>query len=94
MTTPFQAYITVLAEVGAFKFFQNDVGETFVEGPVAYLQKQGARLLANIDTGGDAIFNTTCAQSSTLEIAVLVRLQTDYAAWRGLQQFCANHGID
>ena len=94
MTAPTQTPITVLAEVGAFKFLRNDAGETFVEGPEEYLQKQGAQLLAHIAAGGDAIFNLTCGQSATIEIAVLVRLQTDYAGWRGLQQFCAQHEVD
>ena len=93
MTTQTQTSATVLAEIGAFKFLQNDAGETFIEGPEDYLQTQGARLLAHIVAGEDAIFNLTCGQSATFEIAVLVRLQTDYAGWRGLQQFCAQHEI-
>lgn len=84
----------LIAEVGQFKYWRDSAGEDSIEGPEAYLQDQGSQLLANIAAGSDAIFNLTCAQSPTLEIAVLVRLQNNYAGWRGLHQFCANHGID
>ena len=94
MTAQTQIPITVLAEVGAFKFLQGDSGETFIEGPEDYLQAQGAQLLTHIAAGDDTIFNLTFGQSATFELAVVVRLQTDYAGWRGLQQFCAQHKID
>ena len=94
MTAQTQTPATMLAEVGAFKFLQNDSGETFVEGPEDYLHPQGAQLLAHIAAGEDAIFSLTCGQSATFEIAVLVRLQNDYAGWRGVQQFCTQHEID
>lgn len=94
MTTNTQLAPELIAEIGQFKYWRDSVGEDSIEGPEAYLRDQGSRLLAQIAASKDAIFNTTCAQFSTLEIAVLVRLQTDYAAWRGLQQFYANHGID
>lgn len=94
MTTNTQLAPELIAEVGQFKYWRDGVGEDNIEGPETYLCDQGSRLLAQIAAGEDAVFNLTCAQSPTLEIAVLVRLQTDYAAWRGLQQFGATHGIE
>ena len=84
----------LIAEVGWFKYWRNGAGEDSVEGPGDYMNGQGETLLTQLATGEDAIFNLTCGQSASLEIAVLVRLQNDYASWRGIQQFCAQHGID
>ena len=43
-------------------------------------------LLDKILAGEDTIFNMTKDQSSDVETAILVRLQTDYAGWLGLKQ--------
>ena len=94
MMTEIQISTTLIAEIGSFKYWRNGAGEDNVEGPGDYMNGQGTTLLAQLAAGADAIFNLTCGQSPSLEIAVLVRLQNDYAGWRGIQQFCAQHGID
>ena len=58
-------------------------------GPQAYMEAKGDKLLEAIQAGEDAIFNMTCGYSPDLEMAVLVRLQTDYAGWLGMQQTLA-----
>ncbi len=55
-------------------------------GPRDYMEEQGNGLLDKILAGEDAIFNMTKDQSSDIETAILVRLQTDYAGWLGLKQ--------
>ena len=94
MMTDIQISTDLIAEVGWFKYWRNGAGEDNVEGPGDYMNAQGAMLLAQLAAGEDAIFNLTCGQSPNLEIAVLVRLQNDYAGWCGIQQFCAQHEID
>ena len=61
-------------------------GEIHLVGPADYMRDQGKALLEQILAGDDSIFNLTASQSPDLYQAVLVRLQTDYAGWRGLQQ--------
>ena len=55
-------------------------------GPKDYLENQGNTLLDKILAGEDTIFNMTKDQSPDIETAILVRLQTDYAGWLGLNQ--------
>ena len=55
-------------------------------GPKDYMENQGNMVLDKILTGEDPIFNMTKDQSPDLETAILVRLQTDYAGWLGLNQ--------
>jgi hypothetical protein len=55
-------------------------------GPRDYMEEQGNALLDTILAGEDTVFNMTADQSPGIEMAILVRLQTDYAGWLGLKQ--------
>lgn len=70
------------AKAGRFEIDDNGV----LSAPAAYMKEQGDELLANILNGQDAIFNMTSHYSPTVEIAICVRLQTDYAGWVGMKQ--------
>jgi hypothetical protein len=61
-----------------------------VAGPAQYMNEKGNDLITKITSGNDTIFNMTCHMSPNLETAVLVRLQTDYAGWLGMQQTFAS----
>ncbi len=67
--------------VGPFTFEGSDLN-----GPARYMEERGFALLDRIDAGQDATFNLTAPLSPSVEMAVLVRLQTDYAAWLGQQE--------
>ena len=54
-------------------------------GPAQYLQEQGDALVRRITAGQDEVFNMTAHLSPDIETAILVRLQTDFAGWRGLR---------
>ena len=60
--------------------------EGLLLGPRDYMEDQGDTLLDQILAGEDTIFNLTKDQSPDVETAILVRLQTDYAGWLGIQQ--------
>lgn len=55
-------------------------------GPRDYMEEQGNALLDQVLGGEDTVFDMTKGQSPDIELAILVRLQTDYAGWLGLQQ--------
>lgn len=54
-----------------------------LSGPAAYLQERGETLLKEVLAGDDPIFNATATFSPDPTTALLVRLQTDYAGWKG-----------
>lgn len=54
-----------------------------VAGPAEYMRERGSARLERIMSGTDTVFNFGCRQSPNVETAVLVSLQTDYAAWKG-----------
>jgi|GEM_PF-2061033 hypothetical protein len=62
-------------------------------GPKEYLDEQGEALLKRIIAGEDFIFNFTAHQSPDVVTAVLVRLQTDYAGWKGMRDLLQDLGI-
>lgn len=64
-----------------------------IEGPAEYLNTRGADLVDAIVNGKDAIFNASFRQSPDYMMAVLNRLQDDYAGWKGVGDFCAAHQI-
>lgn len=70
-------------EVGRFALIDGNT----VEGPGNYMADQGNALVDRILAGEDCIFNMTAHMSPSAEIAVLVRLQTDFAGWKGVRQF-------
>jgi len=55
-------------------------------GPTDYMQETGHALVDRILDGKDSIFNITSHLSPSVEIAICVRLQTDYAGWLGMKQ--------
>lgn len=57
-----------------------------VTGPGEYMIERGNALLDAIEAGDDTMFNLTAHLSPSAEMAVLVRLQTDFAGWLGQQQ--------
>ncbi len=57
-----------------------------LSGPKAYMDEQGNTLVDKVLAGEDVIFNTTAHLSPDIEMAILVRLQTDYAGWLGFKQ--------
>lgn len=83
-------------EVGAFVYENGSV-----TGPAEYMSEQGFARLAKIEAGDDVVFNVGMGrspypgswlqvdgpQSPNFETAVLVSLQTDYAAWKGARDF-------
>ena len=68
---------------GRFTF---DSTTSEIEGPGQYMREQGNALMDAIMSGNDTVFNMTGHLSPSPEMAVLVRLQTDYAGWAGNQQ--------
>lgn len=57
-----------------------------LSGPAQYMAEQGNAKLDAIMAGNDTVFNMTAHLSPSVEIAVLVALQTDYAGWVGMKQ--------
>lgn len=58
-----------------------------VTGPAEYMRERGSDHLRQIEQGQDVIVNS--GYSPDIETAILVSLQTDYAAWRGARQMTA-----
>lgn len=69
-------------ECGRFKLIDGNT----VEGPGEYMAERGNALIDRILRGEDTTFNLTAHLSPSAELAVLVRLQTDYAGWLGTRQ--------
>ena len=69
--------------VGAFKY---EDGAVF--GPADYMREQGNDYLDKIEAGNCAVFNygAMTGKGDTVTL-VLVALQTNYAGWKGMQQF-------
>ena len=65
-------------EIGRFKLEE--------AAPAEYMREQGNAKLDAILAGNDAVFNMSAHYSPTVETAVLVALQTDYAGWAGMKQ--------
>ena len=68
---------------GRFTFDQDS---QTLEGPGEYMTEKGNALVDSILGGNDVMFNMTCSMSPSPEMAVMVRLQTDYAGWVGNRQ--------
>jgi hypothetical protein len=75
-------------ECGRFKLIDG----TTLEGPGEYVAERGNDLVDRILAGEDVIFNGTADHSPSVEMAILVRLQTDYAGWVGSRQL--HNGMD
>jgi len=59
---------------------------TTLTGPERYMREQGDARLAQMLAGNDPVFNASAHLSPNIETAILVWLQTDYAAWAGAQE--------
>jgi hypothetical protein len=73
--------------VGQFTIEGNEL-----TGPARYMEECDFALLDRIDAGQDTTFNHTAHLSPSAELAVLVRLQTDYAAWLGQRELLRRIG--
>lgn len=69
-----------IKRVGRFEI-EGDV----LRGPADYMRESGDARLAKIHAGTDLVFNAGLAQGSDVETALLVSLQTDFAAWHGMK---------
>jgi hypothetical protein len=79
---------TTAVTVGAFTIDSAGV----LSGPAAYVNSDAYRsCMARIMAGTNVVFNFGSVRiglagfAASLEAALLVAVQTDYAAWRGLQ---------
>jgi len=65
-----------------------------LSGPKQYMEERGNERLEQILAGRCTSFNMTCHLSPSVEMAVLVSLQTDYAGWRGMQSLKRSLGYE
>lgn len=74
------------ATAGKFTIENNQI-----TGPAGYMKAQGNAKLDRILAGQDTVFNMSCHLSPSIEMAICVHLQTDYAGYLGMMQtmrFC------
>lgn len=69
---------------GRFSF---DPATGKISGPAAYMNERYAARIARINSGRDTVANMGFAQHGDTVLAVLVSLQTDFAAWAGMREF-------
>lgn len=68
--------------------FSYDPSTGAITGPAEYMESEHyARRMAAITGGRDAVTSFGYAQHGDVVKAVLVSLQTDYAAWAGMREF-------
>jgi len=67
-------------KVGRFSW---DAETGTLAGPKEFMLEEGNALLDKILNGEDQVFNMTARLSTSIPVAVLVRLQTCLAAWLG-----------
>ncbi len=73
--------------VGQFTF---DAETSSISGPADYMRSDDyRRTIESIEAGTNHVFRAGCEFSPTIEIALLVTIQTNYAGWAGAQQFHA-----
>jgi hypothetical protein len=72
----------MLKQVGAFTL---DTETGTVTGPATYMREQGSAYLKALPTS--EAFRRGAQFAPDVYTAILVFLQTDYAAWRGMQSF-------
>ena len=70
--------------VGRFTF---DAGSGNVCGPADYMRERYQERIQAINAGRDTVANMGLAMHGNIVQAVLVSLQTDYAAWAGMREF-------
>lgn len=68
--------------------FSYDPATGAITGPAEYMESEDyARRMAAITQGRDMLTSYGYSQHGNLIQAVLVSLQTDYAAWKGMRDF-------
>lgn len=68
--------------------FSYDPETGAISGPAEYMQSESySRRMAAITEGRDAVTSFGYAEHGDVIKAVLVSLQTDYAAWKGMRDF-------
>lgn len=60
-----------------------------VSGPKTYMEERGFAVIAEMNAGKHKMLNQTAYLSPDPATAVLVWLQTDYAAWKGMREMMA-----
>lgn len=77
-------------EVGAFTF---DSADSSISGPAEYVRSAEYRAcIASIENGTNPTFRAGMEHSPSVEVALLVAVQTDYAGWHGMRTFNAARG--
>lgn len=69
---------------GRFRF---DAGSGQISGPADYMRERYQERMQAINAGRDSVANMGLAMHRNVVMAVLVSLQTDYAAWAGMREF-------
>jgi len=69
--------------------FSYDPTTGTVSGPAAYMAERYAARMEQINAGRDTVANMGFVRGGDTVLAVLVSLQTDYAAWAGMREFNA-----
>lgn len=76
-----------ITTVGQFTF---DSATSEVSGPADYIRSdEYARCIRSIENGTNHTFRAGMEHSPSLEVALLVTIQTNYAGWYGLKTFNA-----
>jgi hypothetical protein len=74
--------------------FQYDHATESIIGPKEYLNSDSCqRKFDAIKSGRDTVVNFGLAQGGDVVTTTLVALQTDYAGWLGMRQFCKSNNI-
>lgn len=74
-------------QVGEFTWLPSGDGKTGgIQGPAAYMVDRGNALVDSISAGEDPAIRTIVHYCPDAILAVLIRLQNDYAAWLGSEQ--------
>lgn len=77
--------VSTLTEVGRFTF---DSTTGTVTGPADYMRSADyAACIRSIESGTSHVFRAGLEHSPSVEVALLVTIQTDYAGWAGREQF-------
>ena len=70
-----------------------EIKDGVVSGPKTYMEESGFDTLKEIEAGRNAVANHAFLTNYQLYMAVLVALQTDYAAWKGMKRTAKELGL-
>jgi hypothetical protein len=80
-----------ITKVGEFTF---DTATSTVSGPAKYMRSsEYAACVRSIENGTSHVFRAGVEHSPSVEVALLVTIQTDYAGWHGMQSFNRMRGV-